>query len=102
MIKAIMRAVFYLSIFVLVGLVVWAYSTAKTWQEVALAATQTQARATKVAKDALDRADRCVGEAYKPGQPEQPAKTPGKTAGKTPVKTAGKTPAKTPAKATTR
>ncbi|OFW29967.1 MAG: hypothetical protein A3J28_04455 [Acidobacteria bacterium RIFCSPLOWO2_12_FULL_60_22] len=91
MIKAIMRAVFYLSIFVLVGLVVWAYSTAKTWQEVALAATQTQARAAKVAKDALDRADRCVSEAYKP---EPPAKTPGKTA--------GKTPAKTPAKATTR
>ena len=94
MIKAIMRAVFYLSIFVLVGLVVWAYSTAKTWQEVALAATQTQARATKVAKDALDRADRCVEEASKPKQPEPPAKTPGKTA--------AKTPGKTPAKATTR
>jgi len=102
MIKAIMRAVFYISILVLCGLLVWAFSTVRTWQEVALAATQTQARATKVAKDALDRADRCVGEAYKPGQPEPPAKTPGKTVEKTPVKTAGKTPGKTPAKATPR
>lgn len=94
MIKAIMRAVFYLSILVLCSLLVWAFSTARTWQEVAMAANQTQARAAKVAKDAMDRADRCVSEAYKPEQPDQPEKTPGKTA--------GKTPGKTPAKATTR
>ena len=77
MIGALMRAAFYLSVLTLMGLVAWTYYTARTWQEVAAAADQTQAKAAKIAKDAVERADRCVGELYKVERQEKAAvKTP--------------------------
>ena len=69
--KATVRAVFYLSLLALFGLAVWAYSTALTWQDIAAAADKTHAKAAKVAKEAVDRADRCASELQKTSQPQK-------------------------------
>lgn len=73
-----MRGIFYVSILTLFGLAVWAYSTAKNWQEIAAAADRTQARAAKVTKKAMDRADRCVSELQTADEPKKKA-APGRT-----------------------
>ena len=73
MMKSWMRAILYLPLLVLLVLLFWAYSTAQTWQDIAAAADKTGARAAIVAKEAVQRADRCVSELYKTKPPEKTA-----------------------------
>ena len=65
MIKTIGRFLFYASFVFLVVLLLWEHSTARGWEEIADNAQRAQDKATRVAKVAFDRADRCVGELYK-------------------------------------
>ena len=53
--QALMRFIFYCAITAFVGLFIWSYLTAKTWQEVA---EQAQGVATQTVK----RADACFDE----------------------------------------
>ncbi len=71
MIRALMRAIYYLTILALIVLGVWAYSTAQTWKEIAEAADKTQGKAAKAAKEAMDRADRCFSELRETSQPKK-------------------------------
>lgn len=65
MIRTTMRFLFYFSIVSLIVLVLWEHSTARGWQELADDAQKAQGRASKMAKVAFDKADRCVGEISK-------------------------------------
>lgn len=60
-----MRFLFYFSIVSLIVLVLWEHSAARGWQELADNAQKAQDTATKMAKGAFDKADRCVGEISK-------------------------------------
>ena len=70
MIRTVGRFIFYLSFVSLIVLILWEHSNARGWQEIADGAQKAQDRASKMAKVAFDKADRCVSELSK----EQPAK----------------------------
>ena len=75
MIKTVGRFLFYLSFVSLIVLILWEHSNALGWQEIADGAQKAQDRATKVAKVAFDKADRCVSELSKE-KPAQAEKAP--------------------------
>ena len=83
MVRTVGRFLFYLSFVSLIVLILWEHSTARGWQEIAEGAQKAQDRATKIAKTAFDRADRCVSEVSKaaPAQGEKaPAAKPASSA----------------------
>ena len=65
MVGTVMRAAFYISFVVVLVLLVWSFATARSWQEAAESAGNTQVNATNLAKNALARANRCFDELYK-------------------------------------
>ena len=91
MIKAMLKLLFYASYAFLLGLVLWTYSSARSWREMADNAEKARDKAAQVAKVALDRANRCFTEVAKQesaqvekrqeskpdesGSPEKPDKT---------------------------
>ena len=78
MIRTVVRFLFYLSFVSLIILILWEQSNARGWQEIADSAQKAHDQASKMAKVAFDKADRCVSELSK----EQPAKTEKAPAGK--------------------
>ena len=85
MLKVTMRVLFYSSIVILIGLVLWGYVMTRNWEEFAASAQKAEDATAKMAKIAFDKANRCVGEIYKPEQakaePSKGAKAkPGKPA----------------------
>ena len=68
MIKTVGTFLFYLSFVSLIVLILWEHSNARGWQEIADGAQKAQDRASKMAKLAFDKADRCVSELSKEQQ----------------------------------
>ena len=75
MLRTAARFLFYVSFVSLIVLILWEHSTARGWREIAEGAQKAQDRATKIAKTAFDKADRCVSEVSK-ATPSQREKAP--------------------------
>ena len=91
MIRTIVRFLFYFSFVSLIALILWQQSNARGWQEIADGAQKAQDRASKMAKIAFDKADRCVSELSKE-QPAQAEKAPAdKPAKPAPARRPGRT-----------
>ena len=65
MIKAMLKLLFYASYVFLLGLILWTYSSARSWREIADNAQKARDKTAQIAKVALDRADRCFAEVAK-------------------------------------
>ena len=83
MIRTVVRFLFYSSFVSLIVLILWEHSNARGWAEIADGAQKAQDRASKMAKVAFDKADRCVSELSKEQQAQAekaPADKPAKPA----------------------
>ena len=86
MLRTAARFLFYVSYVSLIVLILWEHSTARGWREIADNAQKAQDQATKIAKTAFDKANRCVsGMSKEPpsqrekapaGKPASPAPAP--------------------------